>query len=264
MVKLARPTADLKQGRTDWYRIENVTNGEAEVLIYDEIGYWGVTAKDFVNELNALDVETIKLRINSPGGDVFAGVAILNAIRNHKATIHVVVDGLAASAASFIAMGGDTVTMARNSMMMIHEASSFAWGNAKDLRARADLLEKISADIASVYAGKASGTDDEWRAAMVAETWYSADEAVEAGLADSVQAPEPDGDEPEKPADNSWDLSIFTYAGRDQAPDPIFPAATGNEKLQAEQGEATPNPWDGIDFSSAAAQFRRAMEGANG
>lgn len=210
----------------DWYRIRNAADdddGPAEILIYDEIGYgwWGgVSAQDFAKDLGAITADEITVRLNSPGGDVFDGIAILNALRSHKATITVYVDGLAASAASFIAMAGDEVVMRRNSEMMIHDASSFSAGNAGDLRKRADDLDRVSNNIASIYAERTGGTTEEWRDFMLAETWYSAQEAVDAGLANRVDTK----DEPEKDdkdsAKNSFDLSLFNYAGRREAPAP--------------------------------------------
>src|SRR5690606_36444092 len=139
-------------------RIENNQSGEASVYLYDEIGYWGVTAKDFVRDLLNTEADTISLHISSPGGDVFDGIAILNALRNHPATVHVTIEGLPASAASFIAMAGETVTMARNSELMIHEPHAVAVGlNAAEMRDLAERLDKIGDNIASIYAEKAGG-----------------------------------------------------------------------------------------------------------
>src|SRR5690606_5953225 len=114
-LKTARPVAKLRQGRTDWYAFKNVTEDSVDLLIYDEIGSWGVTAQVFVRELADLSTMIIDLRVNSAGGDVVDGIAFLNALRNHPATVNVTIEGLAASAAGFIAMAGETVTMARNS-----------------------------------------------------------------------------------------------------------------------------------------------------
>jgi ATP-dependent protease ClpP protease subunit len=169
-----------------WYRIANVAADSVEIGLYDEIGVYGVSASDFVSELQAVDTGRITLRINSPGGDVFDGLAILNSLRNHRAVIHVVVDGLAASAASFIAQAGDTIEMAPNSLLMIHEASGLCLGNAADMRELADLLDKTSANIANIYSRRSGRSADEHRAAMRNETWYTDQEAVDAGLADSV------------------------------------------------------------------------------
>ncbi|GAA1749468.1 head maturation protease, ClpP-related [Nonomuraea bangladeshensis] len=244
-VKTARPIAKLREGRTDWYRIENSAEGAATVHVYDEIGYFGVTAQDFVRDLQGISADRIELHLNSPGGDVFDGIAIMNALRQHKAQVTVTVDGLAASIASVIAMAGDRVVMARNSQMMIHEASGLSIGNASDMRQMADLLDKVSGNIASVYAERAGGDVEEWRTRMRAETWYSADEAVEAGLADEVHAA------PDKSADNTWDLSIYNFAGRAQAPDPVIPA------VEPEPAPVAPTP---PQFDAEA--FVAAMKGA--
>ncbi len=211
-----------------WYRIENVksnafdsdsfsnesTSDEADVFIYEAIGgWWGVEASQFIREIKALDVKKINLHLNSPGGDVFDGVAIYNALRSHKAEIHAIVDSLAASAASFIAMSGDKITMRNGSMMMIHDALSLTYGNEEDHISQAELLSKISNNIAEIYAKRAGGTAASWRDVMKAEAWYTASEAVEEGLADEVEG------EGESPT-NRWDLSVFNFAGRDNAPSP--------------------------------------------
>lgn len=204
-LRTARLTASLKQGRNDWFKISNVTPTSAEVMIYDEIGYFGVTANDFVNQISALDVEELTVKINSPGGEVFDGIAIYNALKDHKATVNVQIDGLAASAASFIAQAGDTIAIQRNASMMIHDAAGLAIGNATDMRELADLLDGASDNIADIYSQRAGGTVDEWRAKMKATTWYNnGQEAVDAGLADTVV-----GADKEAEPSNSWDLSIF-------------------------------------------------------
>lgn len=209
----------ITQEKTSWYQIDAKAD-VADVYIFDAIDpAWGMAASDFVKELNAVKAPEINVHLNSPGGNVFDGMAILNALRNHPSKITTVVDGLAASIASVIAMGGDEVVMSRNSQLMIHNASGAAIGDAKTMRELADVLERQSDNIASVYAERAGGDVGEWRAAMGAETWYSAQEAVTAGLADRIT---------EKPAPaeatNRFDLSIFNHAGRDAAPKPYMPA----------------------------------------
>jgi len=174
----------------EWFRITNKAESRtAEVDIFDTIGSWyGVTAKDLAAQLAALDVDDIHLRVNSPGGDVFDGLAIMNALRQHKASVHADVIGLAASAASYIAVGGaDDVHMSPGSMLMIHDASGLVWGNAQDMHETGDLLDKISDNIASLYAKKAGGTLSGWRGVMREERWYTAEEAVSAGLADEAE-----------------------------------------------------------------------------
>lgn len=218
--KTARPKAALVQGRTDWYKIRNAAEGVAEVMIYDEIGYFGVTASDFAAEIKALNVGEIQLRINSPGGEVFDGIAILNSLRNHAARKIVTVDGVAASAASFIAMAGDEIIMNKNSEMMIHDGMGLCVGNASEMRELANMLDRVSDNIASIYAdADRLGHDaDHWRAMMRAETWFTAEEAVEAGLADRVA-----GSKAAANASARWDLSVFNYSGRRNAPAPVIP-----------------------------------------
>lgn len=246
--------------REPWFRIENTGGSTADVYIYSEIGCWGLTADAFVRELAALKVTSIDLHINSPGGDVFEGVAIYNALKQHKATIHVFVDGYAASIASVIAMAGDTITMGRGTQMMIHEGNGGAVGDARDLRAYADLLDRCSDTIAGFYADRAGGDPKTWRERMLAETWYSASEAVAAGLADQVSA---DVAENRGPA-NVWDLSIFNYAGRDRAPAPgldrpVRAVASGREPRQR---RAAPVPAAPLDFTGFAEIFPAAVQAA--
>ncbi|GGU13214.1 head maturation protease, ClpP-related [Streptomyces violascens] len=224
-----------------WYEIRNATAETAELLIYDEIGGWlGWYADEFVEELAAITAPNLTVRINSPGGSVFEGIAIANALRSHPATVTTQVDGIAASIASVIALAGDRLVMMPNSQLMIHDASGFCMGDAADMAQMAQLLEQQSDNLADVYAAKAGGTRAEWRALMQAETWYLAAEAVEAGLADAVGQPTrtpgpapvvpptPDLDEP---MTARWDLSVFRHAGREQAP---APAAVAAIELNAE------------------------------
>jgi ATP-dependent protease ClpP protease subunit len=207
------------------YRIRNAADSVTEVLLYDEIGEdpffgGGVSAKTFVEDLNTIDTPEIHLRINSPGGNVFEGITMLNALRRHPAKITAYVDGLAASAASFVAMGADEVVMSRNSQMMIHDARGIGMGPAEVMLDLGDRLTKASDNIASVYAEKAGGTAKQWRQAMQAESWYYDKEAVQAGLADRVDTGKTAPDK----AMNRFNMSLFAYAGREAAPDPILPA----------------------------------------
>lgn len=209
---------------TAWYSISNKASAprEADVYVYDVIGEYGVTAAAFAQEIAALDVDAINLKLNSPGGDVFDGVAIHNALKSHPARVNVTVDALAASAASFIAMAGDTIHMARGAELMIHEAHALEAGDATAFTAMAARLERIGDKIAGFYAERAGGDVAQWRAAMRKESWYSGQEAVDARLADSH-------DDPPKvkliPVGNTFDLTGFTYAGRDAAPPPVVPMA---------------------------------------
>ena len=240
-IRAQMPRVQRLSNRTDWFRITDHMDGQpARVDIFDEIGFWGVTAGDFNAQLNAIAADRIEVHVNSPGGDVFDGIAILNLLRAHPAPVDVVVDGLAASAASFIAMAGDTVTMMPNSQLMIHDASGLCIGNQQDMADMAKLLDLMSDNIASIYAARTGVSADQWRNAMRAETWYSADEAVEAGLADNVgeirgvtkpdQAPAP-----APVADNVWNLSFYAYANRAAAPPPpTFRASAGDAAMSHE------------------------------
>lgn len=174
--------------------VRAAADGSAEILLYDEIGYWGVTAKNFAATLAGIDASSITVRINSPGGDVFDGLAIYNSLKAHPANINTVVEGLAASAASFIMLAGDNVTMAENSLVMIHKAWAFGIGNADDMTALAGTLSKIDGQIAGMYSAKNGKGSDENLAAMAAETWMTSAEAMEFGLVDSIV-----GDDPEEP-----------------------------------------------------------------
>ena len=207
--------------QADWFRIDNAhtaTEGDVtKVYIYDEIGFWGTDASDFIKQLLDIKTSEIHLHLNSPGGNVFDGIAIYNGLKMHTAKVTTFVDALAASAASFIAQAGDEVIMARNAEMMIHDASGLAYGNADDMRELADVLDRLSNNIADIYAYNAGGTVPEWRGLMKAETWFSAQEAVDQGLATSMLDVE---DETAAQAKNKWDLSIFNHASRAQAPSP--------------------------------------------
>lgn len=224
-----RPALNAPGADDGWYRITNTLDEAgsptAAVHIYGDIGSWGITAASFVEELKAVDAAEIHLYINSPGGEVFDGLAIHNALRSHRARVMVQVDSLAASIASVIAMAGDRIVMSPHSQLMIHDASGVSCGNPEELREYADFLDRQSDNIAAVYAERAGGTVKQWRGRMRAETWYFADEAVEAGLADEVAKPErmPEDD---RAVAAEWDLAVYNYAhtSRDDAPAPEIEA----------------------------------------
>lgn len=187
LAERGRRMVKLPQAHGDWYRIKDAGADRAEVMLYGPIDDWeGVSASQFVRDLRSVTASSIDLHINSPGGLVFDAVAIYSALRNHPATVDVTVDGIAASAASFVAMAGDTIAIEKPAKMMIHDAAGLVIGNAADMRDMADLLDELSNTIAGIYADRAGGSVDTWRTAMQAETWYSADAAVKAGLADQV------------------------------------------------------------------------------
>lgn len=185
----------MKAKQRKWYDLKAARNAAgktvAELRIYDDIGFWGTTAKAFVNELDALakDADEILVAVNSGGGDVFDGFAIYNALRRYSGKVTARVDGIAASAASLVVMAGDTIVMPENAMMMIHNAWTIAAGDAAQMRKTADLLDKTRDGIVAAYRNKCGLTDDEIVAMMDAETWMTASEAKERGFADQIEAP---------------------------------------------------------------------------
>ncbi|MES2209449.1 MAG: head maturation protease, ClpP-related [Chloroflexota bacterium] len=197
-LRVVRPAADAM-----------TSGGVAEMYLYDAIDAWGapfgVSAREFVGQLLGLNCAELHLHLNSGGGDYFEAVAMYNALVSHPANLTVHVDGLAASAASVVAMAGERLVMGAGAQLMIHQARTVAAGTSADMTAAAALLDTIDADISQFYADRAAGGGGDaepatWRALMVAETWYGAAEAVAAGLADEVAgrpgAAEGDDDEP--------------------------------------------------------------------
>ncbi len=174
-----------------WYEIKALSEEKAEIWIYEQIGedLWdgsGVTAKGFQKDLAAVKASQIDLHINSPGGVVFDGITIYNLLKQHPATITTYIDGLAASIASVIALAGDTVVMAANAIYMIHNPFGMAYGNAKELRAYADVLEKVGGSMLSAYKAKTGMDEAELLALLDAETWMTAAEAKEHGFVDEI------------------------------------------------------------------------------
>jgi HK97 family phage major capsid protein len=185
----ARPSQSARnrqpqQAGRNWYRISNLADGPAQIWIFDEIGYFGITAQDFIRDLAAIK-GPVEVRISSPGGDVFQAWHMYNALASRPG-VTTMVDSLAASAASVIAMAGERRLMARTSQMMIHDAWAMSDGNAGDLRHMAERLDTVSGQIADVYAATAGGTAEFWREQMRAETWYTPEQALEAGLITGV------------------------------------------------------------------------------
>jgi len=173
----------------NWYSI-CVLNDGAEISIYDEIGAYGVSAKAFLADLGKLpDKAPLTLRLNSPGGSVFDAVAIYNALQRHAGTVTVSIDGIAASAASYIAMAGDEIIMPENAFLMIHDPSGMVMGTANDMRAMAEALDKIGASLIKGYATKSGKPEKDIADLMAAETWLDAAEAVDMGLADTLAQP---------------------------------------------------------------------------
>jgi ATP-dependent protease ClpP protease subunit len=173
------------------YTITNVGGNKVEILIYEQIGsdFWseGITAKQFVHDLQSKGkVRRIDLRINSPGGSFFDGLAIYNTLKNHPAIVDVYIDGIAFSMASVIAMAGDTISMAKNALMMVHNPSGAVAGSPEQIRAYLELMEKARESIVTAYQEKTGIEREELMAMLTAETYLDADEAVDKGFADEV------------------------------------------------------------------------------
>lgn len=194
------------------------TDSPGEIWLYDAIDAWaddwwgGVSASMLVEALQSMSGPLV-MHVNSPGGDVFEALAMYSTLKNYPGAVEVRVEGLAASAASYLALAADTTVIEPNAMMMIHEAWGFTRGPAAEMRKAADVLDKTSGNIASIYQAKAGGDVADWRAAMLEETWYTGQEAVDAGLADAVTtnraASDPAG---EGLAAARWDLAVFAHA----------------------------------------------------
>jgi ATP-dependent protease ClpP protease subunit len=158
----------------------------AKLYVTGMIGGFDLDAVDFVKAVHALDVPVIDVHVNSPGGFVWDAMTMYEALKSHPATVTAHVDGLAGSAASFLIQAADHRVMATGSRQMIHDAQVVAFGSPAEIREMADIGDAVSNDIASIYAERAGGKPAAWRKAMTATTWYSAQEAVGAGLADRV------------------------------------------------------------------------------
>lgn len=229
--------------RGPWFAIKDLADGDttAQIDIYDEIDWlWGVTSRDFRDQLKALpdSVNTIDLHINSPGGDVYEALAIMNTLRQHDAKVVTTIDGYAASSAGFIAVGAsDELIVAENAEIMAHLPWAVMIGDADEMRKMADDLDRIGKNIASIFQARAGGKLDDWVAILTAETWWSAEEAVAAGIADKVLAA------PKRDAKNSardrFNLSVFNHAGRSAAPAPRIPQAHNEtpRNPEAEKGK---------------------------
>lgn len=267
--KLAPPAA-----KTDFFNAVTApaqagSGTVATIRMYGPIdsygGYWGISTKDVGQILDALpdEVTQIILRINSPGGEVFEGVSILNMLRAHKASVTAVVDGLAASAASVIAAGCDDVVMSPGTQMMIHSPSTIVWGDAADMRKTADVLDNVEASLIEIYAAKAGEKD--WPTLLADETWLTAAAAVELGLADRV-AVIPDAGESETvgvdglddPIDDGDDIEDWTTRLRGAQTSVRVAARTPNLPSSSEPGD--PNRKENaVAYSDLTAGLRERL-----
>ena len=171
----------------NWYNIKAQTSlRPVDVYIFDEIGTYGVNAKQFISQVKEYKDRTMNLHINCIGGDVFEGMAIYNVLKKRQAKTIVYIEGVAASMGSVIALAADEVVMAENSLFMIHNAWGGASGEARDLEKTASVLEKISSEIADIYTKKTKMSYHTIKDMMDNETWLNAEEAMSLGFVDSI------------------------------------------------------------------------------
>lgn len=208
------------------FRVEGIANAADEVTIYlygaiVSDNYWGdgIAAIDFVKALAGIAASTVHLRIDSPGGEVFAGQSMAQALREHPAHVVAHIDGLAASAASWVALAADEVVISQGGMVMIHQAMGVAIGNSADLRETADLLDKVDGILVAGYVKETGQTEQQITDWMAAETWFTATEAVANGFADRIA----DGSTTNK--GTGWNLAAYKHPP-EQAPAAAVPPAS--------------------------------------
>jgi ATP-dependent protease ClpP protease subunit len=246
-MRSTRRLQNLQSALPRWWTITNKADtGEPTLVsIYDEIGFYGVSAGEFLAELSGVNGD-IDMHINSPGGDVFDAIAIYNSLKARKGVVAITIDGIAASAASFIAQAASPgrLEMAPFSTMMIHDGFAGGIGNAADMRELADQLDDASDNIAGIYAKRTGKPVAYWRAKMQATTWYKDHEAVADGLADRIRGE--DGD-----VRATWDMSVFNIANAD-APGPAGDEQLGDGWVKGADGKTRYDPdGNGDDDSSA-------------
>lgn len=229
------------------YPIEAKAGDEATIYLYDAVvsdeltaEYWGgVSPQSFVKTLAEIKTDVIHLRINSPGGDVFAARAIEQALREHPAKVIAHIDGFAASAASFIAMAADEIVMNEGGFFMIHKAWTIGFGNANDLMDTAALLNQIDASLVKTYANRTGQKPEDIAQWMADETWMSAQDSVDRGFADRIDTG--------TKASANWDMSAYAKA-------PLIPKAASEEPAPPEQ------PAPDIGVATNVEQLRRRLQ----
>lgn len=265
--------ASLLTAKLPWYEIRNADGdphaedeqeGWATVYVYDDIGgSMGVTAKQFEADLSEITAPNIGVRINSPGGSVADGITIHSSLLHHPATVRSFIDGWACSAASVVAMAADPlnedddtggIVMMPGAQLMIHDASMNGAGQASDWRAGATFLDRQSANIAAMYAARAGGEPDEWRALMLAETWAIGQEAVDLKLADKLferKMPAATEELQERMA-RTFDVSgRYRFNGRRHAPKP-YRLGEAPMVRRATVTATDPAPADGVAYRKSA------------
>ena len=233
----SRPTARAAPTTPRWSLVASADGAPAHLYLYDHIGWPGIEARDVVEQVRAHARRPLHVHLNSPGGDVFDGLAIFNTLQQHSAPVDIRVEGLAASIASLIAMSGSSLRMARASLFMVHEPHALVIGRSHEMRAMATVLDKASSVMAEIYA-KRGANRDTVRAWMHEEKWFKPDEALDAGLIDAI-------DDDPIPAEAlaaraAFDLSGFRHPpGASPLPDlpvspPLPPRARERARLLAE------------------------------
>jgi len=236
--------------KPDWYSVKGLTDDEAEIMIYDVIGWPYNDANELVRAISGIKAKTITVRINSPGGDVFDGTAIFNALANHSSKVVTRVEGLAASMGSVLAMAGKEVQAYSNTMLMIHDPWVLAMGNHYNLREIADLLEKIGGNLLDIYVGKTKTGKKEMKQMMADETWMTAKEAEEKGFIDTVLTSG-------KAVKAQFDLSMYA-----NAPEDLIEVRAGRELTEREIERALRDAGASRNFAKAVAVGR--SNGASG
>ena len=228
IMQLYRDNAQRPKQFTD---LVNVAGDSATIYLYDMISAdWGVSALSVIEAIaQAGEAKILNVHINSPGGDVFEGRAIMAALSAFKGKTIARIDSLCASAATSIALACDEVVMADGAFFMIHNASGMAWGDKQTLRDTADVLEKVEGAIVSDYVQKTGKDEAEIRTLMDAETWFTANEAMEHGFVDAIDKG--------KKATTTWNLSAFAKAPKVEiAPEPPLEVADTSTPEPAQAG----------------------------
>jgi len=229
--------------KPDWFKVQAISDDETEIMIYDVIGWPFISADDFVRALAGITAKTVTVRINSPGGDVFDGMAIFNALKTYNGKVVTRIEGIAASMASVIALAGKEVQAYANTMYMIHEPYAFTAGNQYSLRELADILEKMSGQMIDIYSSNASPGKREIAQMMKDEAWLTAKEAKEKGFIDTVI----DG----KGAKAQFDLSMFS-----NVPDGLDGGREGGELTEREIERALRDAGASRSFAKSVAVGR--------
>lgn len=226
--------------KPDWYEVKAQTGDAVEVFVFDVIGWPFTDVSGLIRSMALEKDKPILARINSPGGDVFDGMSLFNAFANHPGGVTVRIEGLAASMASIVAMGGRKVEAYQNTMLMVHNAWTVAGGDYNLMREVADLTEKISGQMLEIYTGKTKSGKKDMKQMMDDETWLTAKEASEKGFIDTVLTSG-------KPIKAAFDLSMYAHV-----PDGMTDEHEGRELTRKETERALRN-------AGASREYARAM-----